>query len=135
MAAAGWLKMLKAVPWSEVIAAAPQLAGSARRLWETAARRGVPEPGFDLGEAMAHAPIDEDIAILAARIEQQDATIVQLHGQVRDATKVITELADQNAQLVARMQSARERMTTLGVVTAFSALLSVISLAIVLTRT
>ena len=135
MAAAGWLKMLKAVPWSEVIAAAPQLAGSARRLWETAARRGVPEHGIDLGEAMAHAPIDEDIAILAARIEQQDATIVQLHGQVRDATKVITELADQNAQLVARMQSARERLTTITVVAAGSALLSVISLAIVLTRT
>ncbi|MDB5747939.1 MAG: hypothetical protein JWP72_2787 [Massilia sp.] len=135
MAAAGWLKMLKAVPWSEVIAAAPQLAGSARRLWETAARRGAPQPGIDLGEAMAHAPIDEDIAILAARIEQQDATIVQLHGQVRDATKVITELADQNAQLVARMQSARERLTTIGLVAAGSALLSVISLAIVLTRT
>ena len=135
MAATSWLKMLKAVPWSEVIAHAPQLAGSARRLWETAARRGVPEPGFDLGEAMAHAPIDEDIAILASRIEQQDATIAQLHGQVRDATKVITELADQNAQLVARMQSARERLTTIGLVAAFSGLLSVISLAIVLTRT
>jgi hypothetical protein len=58
-----------------------------------------------------------------------------LHGQVREATKVITELADQNAQLVARMEAARERMTTIGLVAAGSALLSVISLAIVLTRT
>ena len=112
--AAGWLRMLKAVPWGEVLAAAPQVAGSARRLWETVGRRGALEPGIDLGEAMAHAPIDEDIAILAARIEQQDATIAQLHGQVREATKVITELADQNAQLVARMQGARERLTTIG---------------------
>lgn len=133
--AAGWLRMLKAVPWGEVLAAAPQVAGSARRLWETVGRRGAPEPGIDLGEAMAHAPIDEDIAILAARIEQQDATIVQLHGQVREATKVITELADQNAQLVARMQGARERLATITLVAAGSALLSVISLAIVLTRT
>ena len=133
--AAGWLRMLKAVPWGEVLAAAPQVAGSARRLWETVGRRGALEPGIDLGEAMAHAPIDEDIAILAARIEQQDATIAQLHGQVREATKVITELADQNAQLVARMQGARERLTTIGLVAAGSALLSVISLAIVLART
>ncbi|MFC5458794.1 hypothetical protein [Massilia niabensis] len=133
--AASWLRMLKAVPWSEVIAAAPQVAGSARRLWETVGRRGAPEPGIDLGEAMAHAPIDEDVAILAARIEQQDATIAQLHGQVREATKVITELADQNAQLVARMQAARERLSTVTLVAAGSALLSVISLAIVLART
>lgn len=133
--AAGWLRVLKAVPWGEVLAAAPQVAGSARRLWETVGRRGAPEPGFDLGEAMAHAPIDEDIAILASRIEQQDATIVQLHGQVREATKVITELADQNAQLVARMQGARERLATVTLIAAGSALLSVISLAIVLTRT
>ncbi|MGX4640193.1 hypothetical protein [Massilia sp. SYSU DXS3249] len=135
MAAAGWLKMLKAVPWSEVLAAAPQVAGSARRLWETVGRRGVPEPGFDLGEAMAHAPIDEDVAILAARIEQQDATIAQLHGQVREASKLITELADQNAQLIARIETARERMTTIGLVAAGAGLLSVISLALVLART
>lgn len=133
--AAGWLKMLKAVPWSEVIAAAPQVAGSARRLWETVGRRGVPEPGFDLGEAMAHAPIDEDVAILAARIEQQDATIAQLHGQVREASKLITELADQNAQLIARIETARERMTTIGLVAAGAGLLSIISLALVLART
>ena len=135
MAAAGWLKMLRAVPWSEVLAAAPQVAGSARRLWETVGRRGVPEPGFDLGEAMAHAPIDEDVAILAARIEQQDATIAQLHGQVREASKLITELADQNAQLIARIETARERMTTIGLVAAGAGLLSVISLALVLART
>lgn len=135
MAAAGWLKMLKAVPWSEVLAAAPQVAGSARRLWETVGRRGVPEPGFDLGEAMAHAPIDEDVAILAARIEQQDATIAQLHGQVREASKLITELADQNAQLIARIETARERMRTIGLVAAGAGLLSVISLALVLART
>ena len=135
MAAAGWLKMLKAVPWSEVLAAAPQVAGSARRLWETVGRRGAPEPGIDLGEAMAHAPIDEDVAILAARIEQQDATIAQLHGQVREASKLITELADQNAQLIARIETARERMTTIGLVAAGAGLLSVISLALVLART
>jgi uncharacterized coiled-coil protein SlyX len=133
--AANWLKMLKAVPWGDVLAAAPQVAGSARRLWETVGRRGAPEPGIDLGEAMAHAPVEEDVAILAARIEQQDAAIAQLHGQVREASKLITELADQNAQLIARMQAARERLSVIGLVAAGSALLGVISLALVLART
>lgn len=133
--AAGWLSILKAVPWGDVIAAAPQVAGSAHRLWETVGRRGAPEPGIDLGAAMAHAPIEEDIAILAARIEQQDASIVQLHGQVREATRVITELADQNAQLVAKMESARGRLSTMALVAGGAGLLSVISLAIVLART
>jgi hypothetical protein len=56
---------------------------------------------------MAHAPVEEDVAILAARIEQQDAAIAQLHGQVREASKLITELADQNAQLIAHAGRAR----------------------------
>jgi uncharacterized coiled-coil protein SlyX len=132
--AANWIKMLKAVPWSEVLAAAPQVAGGARRLWETVGRKGGPLPEMDLGEAMAHAPIDEDIALLAARIEQQDAAIGQLHGQVREASKLIAELADQNAQLIARLEAARERLKVVGVVAAGSALLAVISLAVALTR-
>jgi uncharacterized coiled-coil protein SlyX len=133
--AANWLKMLKAVPWSEVLAAAPQVAGGARRLWETVGRKGAPMPEMDLGEAMAHAPIDEDIALLATRVEQQDVAIAQLHGQVREASKLITELADQNAQLIARLQAARERLSLVGFVAAASGVLAVISLALVLART
>lgn len=130
-----WLKVLKAVPWSDVIAAAPQVANGARRLWDTVGRKPGPEPQPDLGEAMAHLPPEEDMALLAARIEQHEATMAQLHGQVRDASRLIAELADQNAQLIARMDAARERLNIVGFVAAVSTVLAVVSLALVLART
>lgn len=133
--AAAWLKVLKSVPWGEVIQAAPQVANSARRLWDTVGRKGAPVPNTELDEAVAHMPLDDGLAMLAAQVEQQEVALAQLHGQVREATKVITELADQNAQLIAKLQSARERLTVIGVVAGFSGVVALISLALVLART
>jgi uncharacterized coiled-coil protein SlyX len=133
--AAAWLKVLKSVPWGEVISAAPQLAGSARRLWETVGRKGAPVPDTDLDEAVAHMPVDDGLAMLAAQVEQQELALAQLHGQVREASKLIAELADQNAQLIAKLEAARERLTLVGVVAAGSGVLGLIALALVLART
>lgn len=133
--AGAWLKVLKSVPWSEVISAAPQVASGARRLWETVGRKGVATPDPDFDEAVTGLPVDDGIAMLAARVEQQDVAIAQLHGQVREASKLITELADQNAQLIAKLQAARERLTLIGFVAAASGVLGLVALALVLART
>jgi len=130
-----WLKVLKSVPWSEVLAAAPQVASGARKLWDTVGRKPGPGPQPDLSEAMAHLPPEEDLALLAGRIEQHELQLAQLHGQVRDASRLITELADQNAQLIAKMEAARERLTLVGFVAAASGVVAVVALALVLART
>lgn len=133
--AVAWLKVLKAVPWSEVIAAAPQVANGARRLWDTVGRKGGPAPGFD-DAAVASMPVGEDgMALLAAHIEQQDATIAQMHGQLREASKLIAELADQNAQLIAKMEAARGKIQVVGLIAAAASVLGLVSLALVLART
>ena len=133
--ALAWLKVLKAVPWSEVIAAAPQVASGARRLWDTVGRKGAPAPDLD-GVGVTPAPIGDDgMDLLAAHIEQQDAAIAQMHGQLREASKLITELADQNAQLIARMEAARAKIQVVGLIAAASAVLGLVSLALVLART
>lgn len=130
-----WLKVLKAVPWSDVIAAAPQVANGARKLWDTVGRKPSPSAQPDLTEAMAHLPPEEDVVLLAQRLGQHEMTLAQLQGQVRDASRLITELADQNAQLIARVDAARERLTLVGFVAAASTVLAVVSLALVLART
>jgi type IV secretory pathway VirJ component len=133
--AVAWLKVLKSVPWGEVISAAPQVASSARRLWETVGRKGAPEPNTEFDEAVARMPTDDGLAMVAAQVEQQDIAIAQLHGQLREASKLIAELADQNAQLIAKLQAARERLTLIGFVAAASGVLGVVTLALVLART
>ena len=133
--AGAWLKVLKSVPWSEVISAAPQVASSARRLWDTVGGKGVRMPNTELDETVAHMPLDDGMALVAAQVEQQDIAITQLQGQVREASKLIAELADQNAQLIAKLQAARERLTLIGFTAAASGVLAVIALALVLART
>ncbi|MEW6371710.1 MAG: hypothetical protein AB1584_12300 [Pseudomonadota bacterium] len=132
--AVAWLKVLKSVPWSDVIAAAPQVANGARRLWDTVGRK---QGGAMAEEAImpAQAMGDEGVAVLAAHIEQQDAAIAQMHNQLRDASKLITELADQNAQLIAKMEAARGRLQVVGVIAAAGLLVSFVSLVLVLART
>ena len=133
--AGAWLRVLKSVPWSEVIAAAPQVANSARRLWDTVGGKSVRMPNTELDEAVAHMPVDDGMAMIAAQVERQDIALAQLQGQVREASKLIAELADQNAQLVAKLQAARERLTLIGFTAAASGVLAVIALALVLART
>jgi len=134
--AVAWLKVLKAVPWSDVIAAAPQVANGARKLWDTVGRKqGAPgamaEEAIMPGQAMG----DDGAAMLVAHVEQQDAAIAQMHNQLRDASKLITELADQNAQLIAKMEAARGRLQVVGVIAASGLLVSFVSLVLVLART
>lgn len=134
--AVAWLKVLKAVPWSDVIAAAPQVANGARKLWDTVGRKqGAPGAMADEAIMPEQAMGDDGVAMLVAHIEQQDAAIAQMHNQLRDASKLITELADQNAQLIAKMEAARGRLQVVGVIAASGLLVSFVSLVLVLART
>lgn len=134
--AVAWLKVLKAVPWSDVIAAAPQVANGARKLWDTVGRKqGAPGAMGEEAIMPAQAMGDDGVALLAAHIEQQDVAIAQMHNQLREASKLITELADQNAQLIAKMEAARGRLQVVGVIAAAGLVVAFVSLVVVLART
>ncbi|HAK93008.1 hypothetical protein ABIB42_001193 [Massilia sp. UYP32] len=133
--AAGWWTVLKTVPWSEVISAAPQVATGARRLWDTVNRKpGAVDPATGLSPEMA-AQEDDIIGLLIARSEQNDAELNDLRNQMRSASELIANLADQNAQLIAKMDVQRQKLTWLGVTAGLSALLAVVALILVAVRT
>jgi hypothetical protein len=132
--AASWWKVLKTVPWSEVIHAAPQVATGARRLWDTVARRSgtMPPPGPAIDEIE---PQEDVFGIVMARLDKNETTVGELRGQMLSASELIANLADQNAQLIAKMDVIRTRMLWLGVATGVSLLLALIALALVAART
>ncbi|AWL03435.1 hypothetical protein ACFOHT_05060 [Massilia oculi] len=133
--AAGWWTVLKTVPWSEVISAAPQVATGARRLWDTVNRKpGSVDPATGLSPEMA-AQEDDIIGLLIARSEQNDAELNDLRNQMRAASELIANLADQNAQLIAKMDVQRQKITWLGVTAGLSGLLAVVALILVAVRT
>lgn len=137
--AAGWWTVLKTVPWSEVISAAPQVATGARRLWDTVNRKSGPA-GMGDGDAMGVAPDGygqehDVIGLLINRSEQLEAEVNDLHIQMRSASELIANLADQNAQLIAKIDAQRQKMVWLGATAGLSALLSVVALVLVSVRT
>jgi hypothetical protein len=107
---AGWLSVLKVVPWADVIAAAPKVAGGARKLWDAVGRK--PEPGVD-GADMPPAPEDPTIA-LGARLDRADGELADLRAKLQSATGLIASLAEQNEQLIAKIDLLRVRTLWLG---------------------
>ena len=134
--AAGWWTVLRTVPWSDVISAAPQVANGARRLWDTVNRNRQGMPDEPMGVAPGMAGQEDDVFdILIRSVERNDAEITDLRNQMRSASEIIANLADQNAQLIAKMDAQRQKMTWMGVTAALSGLLSVVALVLVAVRT
>jgi hypothetical protein len=133
--ATGWWSVLKTVPWSEVINAAPQLANGARRLWDTAARKSGTAPGMGAGMVVEEESEEDFFGTLVMRVDKNEATLADLRNQMLQASEIIANLADQNAQLIAKMEAARTRLLWLGVATGVSAVLALVAVALVVART
>src|SRR5574337_2199508 len=125
--ALGWLSAMKTVPWGDVISAAPTVVDGAKKLWNSVARKPSP-PALQNGSAHASAPTDASPDALRARIAALEATVGSLHQQMVDSSKLIQALAEQNAQLIARIEMIQRRMRWLAVVTAVVAVIAIAAL-------
>jgi alkylation response protein AidB-like acyl-CoA dehydrogenase len=102
----GWTTAFKAIPWLELMAAAPTVVQGARRLWATVRKQ--------------EAPVAEGQDPLAAQraLENQ---IAELRQELTAASELVTNLAEQNGRLVEAIAILRVRTRVLLV---FSALLA-----------
>lgn len=99
--AIGWISVLKAVPWGDVISNAPAIADGANKLWKRVRKTEV-EPVAEPSE------VDLD-AGQAARLAALEGQVEELHRQMEASSELINQLAQQNAQLVARIELFRRR--------------------------
>ncbi len=134
--ALSWLSVLQNVPWKEVMSNAPNVADGAKKLWTTIAKKmpaaapnTAPTP-----DAPADAPFAAEIAELQAHIGALDAATATLHEQLLATSGVIKTLAEQNTQLIARIEATRRRVLWLALVTGASALIAASSLLLNLLR-
>lgn len=121
--ALGWLTVLKMVPWDDVIKNAPRVADGAKKLWSTVAKK---PPGAEEPRTVAQPGLSPDALTnvkLQAQLAAALAEIATLHEQMRESSELIKALADQNTQLIKRVEVNRVRvlwlagvMTVLGVV-------------------
>lgn len=107
---AGWLGLLKSVPWNEVVSNAPKIAEGAKSLWGAVSKRI--RAGDDETAPAAESSPENN---LAARIATLEASQRELHAQLATSSELIRSLAEQNAQLVTRLDVLRLRLRWLGV--------------------
>jgi hypothetical protein len=108
--AAAWLSVLKMVPWGDVISNAPKVTEGAKKLWGAVAGQGsapeapTPEPTENSGSQA------QALSELAARLARAQAAIDGLHAQMLSSTELIQSLAEQNTQLIRRVEANRLRL-------------------------
>lgn len=103
-----WLTVLKAVPWTEVIANAPKVADGARRLWNSV--RGKSGEAAEIPPAPDTRPAGAGEADDLARLEQR---LEELRGQMRASSELIDALATQNTQLIRHVEAQDRRLRRL----------------------
>ena len=123
--ALGWLMVLQSVPWSEVIANAPRLADGAKKLWNTVAGKpALPKPPVPQAQPAASSD-SQVLAALEARAAALETAVSDLHGQMTASSELIKSLAEQNTQLVQRIEANRIRMLWLTVATVILAITAI----------
>jgi hypothetical protein len=115
--AINWILALKAVPWADVVQAAPHIVKGARRLFNSARQ----------SEAVAVEPSEwsgdvGDPAAAHARLRQLEAGLQALDREQQESAELIRSLAEQNARLVEAIEIMRARVRLLLALTILLAL-------------
>lgn len=131
--ALSWLSVLQAVPWSEVISNAPKVADGARKLWSTVAKRPAPDQRASaeddaVGAAARADQHAQSMAALAGRITDLEVQAARLREEMLASSELIQALADQNAQLIRRVETHRLQIRWLGGVAVLASGLAALAL-------
>lgn len=107
--ALGWLTVLKMVPWGDVIENAPKVASGAKKLWQSVGKKPVAAAPV----ASAHAVLRAEspaVAVLQREVAELQVAVADLHQQMLVSTELIQSLANQNTQLIKRVEVNRVRL-------------------------
>ena len=129
--AIGWLAVLQLVPWADIIRNAPKVADGAKKLWNAVAKKS-PTPKLPPESAPALSCDAEAISTLQAQLAAVEAQASDLHNQMLASSELIKALADQNAQLIKRVEANRIRLLWLTATTVVLGIVVLVNLALTL---
>ena len=125
------ITVMKAVTWGQVIDNAPKVVDGAKRLWSNVSRKPEPEE-FAASGVQEPSGKSEDSSVINKRLIALEKTTADLHEQMVASSALIKELADQNTQLIARIEANRVRTAWLTAICVVMAIAALSVLAIVL---
>ena len=130
--AIGWIRLIRSVPWEQVVRKAPEIADLAKKLWNTTYNRA-PTTEIDVSanpnsqtivNPSSYFTDDQRIASLEEKLTVMEATSARQHQQLMESLELITGLAEQNTQLVKTIEVNRVRLLRL---TAFTVLIGIVA--------
>jgi hypothetical protein len=118
--AIGWMTVLKMVPWGDVIETAPKVAAGAKKLWGKVGKKPLTDASSVDGSVSTGPQALTDQAAIAAlqtQVAELQVTTAELHQQMLESSALIQSLAEQNTQLVQRIELNRKRLLLLAMFT------------------
>ncbi len=108
-----WLALIKAVPWTDVVAHAPTVLNAAKKLWQPKpGERPQPLPdgeGRGTGDAAA-APGHGASALRVAALESQVADLAE---QLANTNQLLQDMAEQQARMLVQVEANRQTLSRL----------------------
>lgn len=107
-----WSALFSAIPWTDVIAKAPELAQGARKLWQKVGKREATPPAP--AETPAETPASSAPSF-GERIDALDARLADVGARQQESAELLAALATQNAELIRATEELRGRVRQLGI--------------------
>lgn len=128
------LTVLSNIPWGQVMDNAPKVADGAAKLWGkvTGSQKSTGSAQGLGGSASTNAPTETEA--LRSQLLVLEASMKSLEEQMRASSELIKALADQNTQLVQRIELNRVRLRRLGWMLAGAGLLLLASVGYLMLR-
>ena len=114
--AIGWLAILKNVPWVDVVRNSPKIADEAKKLWSTITNKPNAEIVLEADRYNLSAELSSEnstVETLQKRLAALEIASANLHSQMLASTELIQALAEQNAQLIKKIELSRVRILRL----------------------
>jgi hypothetical protein len=102
-----WLTVLQSVPWSDVVRNAPKVAAGAKKLWDNVAHKGA--AAQDPADTTSTVEAEPTLLSLKADVNALRAGSMLLQQQLAESSAMVSELAEQNTQLIAGMEALRRK--------------------------
>lgn len=127
--AIGWLTVLSQVPWTEVINNAPKVADGAKKLWKSVSgKSSMASTPKSASQVPASAEALSPVA-MEARIRELEEVVGELHAQMVASSELMKQLAEQNTQLVQRIEANRVRTLWLAALSVAGLVIAVVALS------
>ncbi|TCV90287.1 hypothetical protein [Sulfurirhabdus autotrophica] len=127
-----WLIVLKSVPWTDVISNAPKIADGAKKLWGAIGKKPPISEMDTSNESPVLTPEAHELILLKKQLKVIESATADLHDQMLASTELIKALAEQNAQLIKRIEENRIRILWLASIVVAFGIMTVINLVLTL---